>query len=64
MKLQLTVPSIVCSGCVDTVTKAIKAVDPAASVTGDPTTKIVEVETEQSQEKLVEAIVATGHTVS
>lgn len=63
MALELKVPSIVCQGCVDTVTKAIKTVDSDAGVNVDLETKAVSVESQVSEESIKQAIVATGHTV-
>lgn len=45
MTLQLTVPNMACSACGETITNAVKAFDPAATVQADPKTKLVNVET-------------------
>ncbi|MBW4497374.1 MAG: heavy-metal-associated domain-containing protein [Oscillatoria princeps RMCB-10] len=63
MALELKVPSMVCEGCVDTVTKAIKTVDSDAGVNVDLETKTVSVESPASEESIKQAIVATGHTI-
>ncbi|WP_017715319.1 heavy-metal-associated domain-containing protein [Kamptonema formosum] len=63
MALELKVPSMVCQGCVDTVTKAIKTVDSDAGVNVDLDQKTVSVESQVSEESIKQAIVATGHTV-
>jgi len=63
MAIALTVPSIVCEGCVDTVTQAIKQVDAGAKVDISLTTKRVVVATEASFDTIKEAIAGTGHTV-
>ena len=63
MALELKVPSIVCSGCLDTVTKAIMEVDRSASVKGNVEAKTLSVETTASDTALKEAITKTGHTV-
>lgn len=63
MALELKVPTIVCNGCVDTITKAIMEVDSSASVKADVQTKSVSVETTASEAALKEAITKTGHTV-
>jgi copper chaperone len=63
MVLELKVPSIVCSGCVDTITKAIMDLDSSASVKSDLETKIVSVETTASETALKEVITKTGHTL-
>jgi len=63
MALVLKVPSIVCSGCGDTITKAIQTVESDASVNVDITAKTVTVEAKASDESIKQAVVATGHTV-
>ncbi len=63
MKLELTVPSMVCGGCVDTVKDAIAKKDADAAVSIDLETKKVVVETDCSTTELKEAIAAAGHTV-
>ncbi|MGE5656863.1 MAG: heavy-metal-associated domain-containing protein [Actinomycetota bacterium] len=64
MALQLKVPTIVCNGCVDTITKAIKTVEDEAKVNVDLAAKTVTVEAQASEESIKQAIVATGHTVA
>jgi copper chaperone len=61
MTLQLTVPKMACSACVNTITKAIKTVDPNATVQAEPKTKLVIVETQASQTAITEAIAAAGY---
>ncbi|NEP83167.1 MAG: heavy-metal-associated domain-containing protein [Okeania sp. SIO3C4] len=63
MAIQLKVPSIVCDGCADTITKAIKTQESEADVQVDLEQKIVTVETKASEESIKQAIVAAGHTV-
>ncbi|GGA39482.1 heavy-metal-associated domain-containing protein [Okeania sp. KiyG1] len=63
MAIQLKVPSIVCGGCADTITKAIKTQESEADVQVDLEQKIVTVETKASEESIKQAIVAAGHTV-
>lgn len=63
MLLQLKVPSMVCTGCVETVTKAIKTVDANANVTIDLPSKTVTLESQASEASLKQAIINTGHTV-
>jgi copper chaperone len=63
MALQLTVPNMACSACGNTITKAIKAIDPAATVEADPTTKLVNVETQVSETAIKQAIAEAGYTV-
>jgi copper chaperone len=64
MAIQLTVPNMACSACSDTITKAIKAVDPAAAVQADPKTKLVNVETQAAETAIKQAITDAGYTVA
>ncbi|HEY9809488.1 MAG TPA: heavy-metal-associated domain-containing protein [Halomicronema sp.] len=64
MALKLNVPSIVCDGCGDTISKAIKTVDADASVSIDVTGKTVTVESQASEESIKQAVSATGHTLA
>ncbi len=64
MALQFKVPSMACSACVDTITKAITAIDTAAKVEADPKTKLVNVETQQSASTIKDAIAAVGYPVA
>ncbi len=61
--LELKVPSMVCEGCVDAVTKAIKTHEPNAKVNIDLDSKKVTVDTEASKESIEQVIVALGHEV-
>ncbi len=63
MTLEMKVPSMVCEGCVETITKTIKNLDAGAKVTIDLSTKLVKVETQASETAIKEAIAAAGHTV-
>lgn len=45
MALQLKIPKMAYSACVNTITKAVKTVDLNATVQAEPKTKIVLVET-------------------
>lgn len=64
MTLQLTVPNMACSACGDTITTAIKSIDPTATVTTDPKTKLVSVETQASEASIKQAITDAGYTVA
>lgn len=64
MTLQLTVPKLACSACVNTITKAVKAVDPKAKVQAEPKTKLVLVETQADQTEIKAAIAAAGYPVA
>ncbi|MEM9772234.1 MAG: heavy-metal-associated domain-containing protein [Cyanobacteria bacterium P01_D01_bin.73] len=63
MALQLKVTSITCPCCVDTVTAAIQKIDATATVTGDPDTKVVNVETSANEDAVRAAITNAGHLV-
>jgi copper chaperone len=63
MALQLKVPSIVCSGCAEILTKAVQSLDREAKVEVDLEAKTVTIEGKPSEESIKQAIVATGHTV-
>ncbi len=63
MMLEFTVPNLACSACVDTVTKAIQAIDTTAQVKADSTTKQVEVATNAAEAAIKQAIVDAGYTV-
>ncbi|MDX2098686.1 MAG: heavy-metal-associated domain-containing protein [Leptolyngbyaceae cyanobacterium bins.59] len=64
MTLQLTVPNMACSACSDTITKAIKAIDPTATVQADTKTKQVNVETQAAETAIKQAITDAGYTIS
>lgn len=64
MKLDLKVPDLACSACVETVTKAIHGVDADAQVTADSKTKQVSVVTEAPEADIKNAIATAGYTVA
>jgi len=64
MTLQLTVPSMACSACADTITQAVAAIDPTATVDADPKTKLVNIDTQQSEVAVKAAIASAGYPVS
>ena len=64
MTLQLKVPNMACSACGETITEAIKAIDPNASVQTDPKTKLVSVETQVPEVAIREAIKTSGYSVA
>ena len=61
MTLQLTVPKLACSACVNTITKAVKAVDPNALIQAEPKTKLVLIETQAEESAITYAIAAAGY---
>ncbi len=64
MTLQFTVPNMACSACSNTITQAIKAIDPNAKVNADPKTKLVNVETQAPETRVKEAVTNAGYTVA
>lgn len=64
MALQFTVSNMACSACSDTITDAIKAIDPNAKVNADPKTKLVNVETQAPETSVKEAVANAGYTVA
>lgn len=64
MTVELTVPNMACSACSETITKAVKAIDPAATVQTDLKTKQVNVETQAKEAEIKQAITDAGYTVA
>ncbi|MBD1938429.1 heavy-metal-associated domain-containing protein [Microcoleus sp. FACHB-68] len=63
MALKLNVPSIVCQGCADSITEAIKTIDPDASIQVDVPGKTVTLDSQAAEESFKQAITAIGHKV-
>lgn len=61
MTLQLTIPKLACSACVNTINTAIQNVDNTATVKADTKTKTVSVETQASETAIKEAIASVGY---
>ncbi len=61
--LDLTVPSMACGACAETITKAVLQVDSAATVTADPKTKLVQIRTSADNGAVTQAIEAAGYPV-
>lgn len=65
MTVTLTVPSIKCEGCAETIVKEIKGQDDTADVKVDVASKVVEVASASLSEASVkQAIAAAGHQVA
>ena len=64
MTIQILVPSIGCTACIETITKAIQSEDTSAIVTGDPATKSISVTTELTEPRVRELIASAGHEVN
>ena len=61
MTLQLKVPKMACSACVNTIAKAVQSIDPTANVEADPKTKLVKIQTVKSESAIREAIADAGY---
>jgi copper chaperone len=64
MTIQLNIPNMACSACGETISKAVAAIDPTATVQADPKTKQVKIETQASQSEIESAITAAGYQVA
>jgi copper chaperone len=63
MILQLKVPKMACSACVNTITKAVEAIDSAATVEADVKTKLVTIQTAKPESDVRDAIASAGYPV-
>jgi copper chaperone len=52
-----------CSACATTITNAVTTVDPTATVDADPKTKVVKIETHESEATVKAAIVNAGYPI-
>lgn len=59
---RFTVPDMTCGGCVKAITTAIQRLDPAAQVTTNLDTHLVEIASTRPQADLADAIDAAGFT--
>lgn len=64
MVLELKIPDLACSACVETVTKAVQAIDTQAQVSADPKTKQVSIMTSAPEAAINAAITAAGYTIA
>lgn len=60
MNTQFTLPDMVCGGCVQSVTQALRALDPQAQVQVDLPRQTVSVESSQPREALAQALADAG----
>jgi copper chaperone len=60
--IELKIPSMACSACADTITKAVNALDAVAKVNADLSTKLVIITTSQPETTIKNAIAAAGYT--
>ena len=59
---ELKIPAMSCGHCVQAVTEAVKAADPAARLSFDLPAKTVRVETNAERQAVVEQLSAAGYT--
>jgi copper chaperone len=59
--IQLKVPKLACNACINTITDAIERVDPTAKVDANPKTKVVNVQTDKSENEIRKAVASVGY---
>jgi copper chaperone len=64
MLLEIKVLDMVCSGCEEIITNAIKTVDNNAKIKTDLNGKILSVETNISQDVIQDVITNAGYTIA
>ncbi|MCW6037749.1 heavy-metal-associated domain-containing protein [Spirulina subsalsa FACHB-351] len=65
MTLKLTVPGMMCDGCVNSITSEIKTHDPNATVEANLESKLLTVETtKMAEQELKSIIAAAGYEVA
>ena len=62
--LELTVTDMACNVCVESITKAVQAVDTNASIDADTQTKQVTITTTAADTVVRDAITAAGYTIA
>jgi copper chaperone len=64
MQLTFTVPDLACGACADKIGQAIQLVDPQATISADPQTKQVQIDSDLPATTLEATIIAAGYTIS
>jgi copper chaperone len=59
--MNITVPTIACEGCIDTIIKAIHKLDATAVVNGDVASKRLSIQTQANDAEIKAAITKAGH---
>lgn len=59
----LIIPDMACGACSETITQAIKAIDPSAEVNSDLSSKALQVNASVNEDSITQAIVQAGYTV-
>ncbi|NEO34749.1 MAG: heavy-metal-associated domain-containing protein [Symploca sp. SIO3C6] len=62
--LELVIPDMACGACVETITKAIQALDASATVEANTQTKQLTINTTAAGTVMKDAIATAGYTVS
>jgi copper chaperone len=61
MTLEFTIADMACGACANTIELAIKAIDPAAEITADTTSKLVKISTTTASATIKQAIEQAGY---
>ncbi len=64
MSVTYKVSDMACSACAENITKAIQTIDATAKVNANPESKLVQVETQQPDSQVQNAIANAGYTPS
>jgi copper chaperone len=59
--IQLEVPKLACNACVNTITNVIQGIDATAKVDANTKTKIVNVQTDKSEDEIRKAVASVGY---
>ena len=62
--MEISVPSIACDVCVQTLTKGILKADPGGSVVGSSETKKLKIDTQLSESEVKNIITKLGHDLA
>ncbi len=62
--VELVISDMACSGCAETIRKAVVAVDAAATIAADLESKQVKIATDLERARVVEVIEAAGYTIT
>lgn len=62
--MELSIPSIVCEGCIETITQALMSLDDQAKLESNLENKTITIETSASLDAIRSAITAKGHILT
>ena len=62
--MEISVPSIACDVCVQTLTKGIVKADPGANVKGNAETKMLKIDTQLTESEVKSIITKLGHDLA